>query len=166
MRDFCAALHLDRRKLYKLSTLRVRSPAGIRLLGQFALVLWPNLVHWAADWIADQVQGERERFDRVLREVRTQVRTAANTPATVLTNMSGQLVEFADDGPYACQFPMPLFQRWEQRWPISSETVKERVSALMAEKGSQTPIDTLFVRSKVRTPEKVVKTEPLGRLPP
>jgi len=161
---------------FSFTKLRVRSPAGIRLLGQFALVLWPNLVHWAADWIADQVRGERGRFDRVLREVRTQVRTAANTSATVLTNVSGQLVEFADDGPYAgtqirldgpfaYQFPMPLFQGWEQRWPISSETVKEHVSALIAEKDSQTPIDALFARLEVGLPE-VAKIELLERLPP
>ena len=90
--------------------------------------------------------------------------------------MSGQLVEFADDGlyagtqirldgPFAYQFPMPLFQGWEQRWPISSETVKEHVSALIAEKDSQTPIDALFARLEVGLPE-VAKIELLERLPP
>jgi hypothetical protein len=81
--------------------LRVRSPAGIRLLDQFALFFWPNFVRWAADWLAAQVQGEQKRFAQVLQEVRTQVRVAANTPAVLLTNVSGQMVEFATDGPYA-----------------------------------------------------------------
>lgn len=150
---------------------------GIRLLGQFALVFWPNFVHWAADWLAAQVQGEQKRFTQVLQEVRTQVRIAANTPAVVLTNVSGQMIEFAADGPYAgtqirldgpfaYQFPMPLFQNWEQQWPVSSESVKEQVSALMADKDSQALIDALFARSQAGLPKKVTEIEVLGRLPP
>jgi hypothetical protein len=128
---------------FSFSKLRVRSPAGIRLLGQFALVFWPNFVRWAADWLADQVRGERERFAPVLRQVRTQVRTAANTPAVLLTNSTGQLLEFDADGPYAgvqiCldrpfvyQFPMPLFQTWQQLWLVSSESVKEQLATIVA----------------------------------
>jgi hypothetical protein len=53
-----------------------------------------------------------------LEQARTLVRVAANTPAAVLTNTSGQALEFAADGPYtgvqirlegafAYQFDMP-----------------------------------------------------------
>jgi hypothetical protein len=160
---------------FSFTKLRTRSLAGIRLLGQFALVFWPNFVRWAADWLADQVQDEEDRFTRALEQVRTQVRVAANTPAVVLTNASGQMLEFANHGPYAgvqirldgafaYQFPMPLFQAWEQLWPVSSESVKEQVSAMMADKNSQSLIDALFARSGVPLlPEKVPKIEVLER---
>jgi hypothetical protein len=126
---------------FSFSKLRVRSSAGIRLLGQFALVFWPNFVRWAADWLADQVRDEQGRFKPVLEQVRTQVRIAANTPAVLLTNASGQLLEFDADGPYAgvqiCfdrpfayQFPMPLFQTWQQRWSVSFEPVKVRLTTI------------------------------------
>jgi len=162
---------------FSFTKLRVRSPAGIRLLGQFALVFWPNFVHWAADWLAAQIQGKQKRFAQVLQEVRTQVRIAANTPAVVLTNVSGQMVEFAADGPYAgtqirldglfaYQFPMPLFQNWEQLWPVSSESVKEQVSALTADKDSRALIDALFARSEVGLLEEVAKIRVPERLPP
>lgn len=162
---------------FNFTKLRVRSPAGIRLLGQFALVFWPNFVHWAAGWLAAQVQGEQQRFAQVLREVRTQVRIAANTPAVVLTNVSGQMIEFAANGPYAgtqirldgpfvYQFPMPLFQNWEHQWPVSSESVKEQVSALTADKDSQALIDALFARSEVGLSKKVIEIQVLERLPP
>ena len=162
---------------FSFTKLRVRSPAGIRLLGQFALVFWPNFVRWAADWLAVQVRGEQDRFAQVLQEVRTQVRVAANTPAVVLTNVSGQMLEFAADGPYAgihirldgpfaYQFPMPLFQNWEQQWPVSSESVKEQVSALTAEKDPQALIDALFTRPEAGIPKKVDEIQVLGRLPP
>jgi hypothetical protein len=161
---------------FSFTKLRVRSPAGIRLLGQFALVFWPNFVRWAADWLADHVLDKEDRFTRVLEQVRTQVRVAANTPAVVLTNVSGQLLEFATDGPYAgaqirldgpfaYQFPMSLFQTWEQLWPVSSESVKVQVSAMMSDKNSQSLIDALFAPSGGQLPpEKVPKTEALERL--
>jgi hypothetical protein len=160
---------------FSFTKLHVRSPAGIRLLGQFALVLWPNFVHWADDWLADQVRTKTERFAQVLQQVRTQVRIAANTPAVVLTNASGQMVEFAADGPYAgvqirldgpfaYQFPMPLFQTWEQRWPVSSESVKEQLSAIIAAKTSQSLADLLFAQANANLPEKVPKFELLERL--
>jgi hypothetical protein len=128
---------------FSFTKLRVRSPAGIRLLGQFALVFWPNFVRWAADWLADQVCDKTDRFAQVLQQVRTQVRIAANTPAVVLTNASGQLLEFDADGPYAgvqirldgpfaYQFPMPLFQAWQQLWPVSSASVKEQLATIVA----------------------------------
>ena len=128
---------------FSFTKLRVRSPAGIRLLGQFALVFWPNFVCWAAEWVADQVRDETERFAPALQQVRTQVRIAANTPAVVLTNSSGQLLTFAADGPYAgvqiCldhpfvyQFPMPLFKTWQQLWPVSSVSVKEQLATIVA----------------------------------
>jgi len=109
--------------------------------------------------------------------VRTQVRIAANTSAVVLTNATGQLLEFAADGPYAgtqiqldapfvYQFPMPLFQSWELQWPVSSESVKEQVSALTADKDSQALTDALVARSEVGLPKNVAKIEVVGRLPP
>jgi len=160
---------------FSFTKLRVRSPAGIRLLGQFALVFWPNFVRWAADWLADQVRDETDRFAQVLQQVRTQVRIAANTSAVVLTNPSGQMLEFDADGPYAgvqirldspfvYQFPMPLFQTWQQLWPVSSESVKEQVSAMVADKSSQVLANVLLSRSKARLPEKVPKFEVLERL--
>jgi len=162
---------------FSFTKLRVRSPAGIRLLGQFALVFWPNFVPWAADWLAAQVQSPQKRFAQVLREVRTQVRIAANTPAVVLTNVSGQMIEFAANGPYAgvqirldgpfsFQFPMPLFQDWEKLWPVSSVSVKEQVSTLTVDTDSQALIDALFARSEAGLPENVAEIEVLERLPP
>jgi hypothetical protein len=85
---------------FSFTKLRVRSPAGLRILTQFALVFWPNFVRWAADWLADQVCNEKDRFLPVLEQVRTQVRIAANTSAVVLTNASGQMIEFDAAGPY------------------------------------------------------------------
>jgi hypothetical protein len=160
---------------FGFTKLRVRSPAGIRLLGQFALVFWPNFVRWAADWLADQICDETDRFASVLQQVRTQVRIAANTPAVVLTNTSGQILEFDADGPYAgvqirldsqfvYQFPMPLFQTGQQLWPISSESVKEQVSEIVADKSTQTLASVLISQSNARLPEKVPKFGVLERL--
>jgi hypothetical protein len=160
---------------FSFTKLHVRSSAGIRLLGQFALVFWPNFVRWAADWLADQVHAESQGFAQVLQQVRTQVRIAANTPAIVLTNASGQMLEFAAhgpyagvqirlDGPFAYQFPMPLFQAWEQLWPVSSESVKEQLSAIIAAKTSQSLADVLFAQTTANLPEKVPKLELLERL--
>jgi hypothetical protein len=162
---------------FSFTKLHVRSPAGIRLLGQFALVFWPDFVHWAAAWLADQVCAETKCFAQVLQQVRSQVRTAANTSAVVLTNATGQMVEFAADGPYAgvqirldgpfaYQFPMPLFQTWEQLWPVSSESVKEQLSAIIAIKTSQSLADGLFAPANAKRPEKVPKFELLERLVP
>jgi hypothetical protein len=153
---------------FSFTKLRVRSAAGIHLLGQFALFFWPNFVRWASSWMADQVQDEHACFGQVLQEVRTQVRTAANTAAIVLTNASGQLLEFAHngpypgvqvrlDGPFVYQFPMPLFQAWECLWPVSSESVKEQVAALVADKGPSALTEALFAQLGVRSPEKVAK---------
>jgi hypothetical protein len=122
---------------FSFTKLHVRSPAGIRLLGQFALFFWPNFVRWGADWLVDQIRDDTERFTQVLRQVRTQVRVAANTPAVVLTNASGQMLEVSADGPFAgvqiqldspfvYQFPMPLFNAKQQPWPVSSESVNIR----------------------------------------
>jgi hypothetical protein len=148
---------------FGFTKLHVRSPAGIRLLGQFALVFWPNFVHWAAAWLAEQVS---DRFTHILQQVRTQVRTAANTPAVVLTNAGGQMLEFAADGPYAgaqirldgpfaYQFPMPLFRAWEHLWPVSSESVKEQLSAILADKTSPSLADLLFASNGVNLWQKV-----------
>ncbi len=155
---------------FSFTKLHVRSAAGIRLLGQFALVFWPNFVHWATAWLADQVRFETKGFAQALQEVRTQVRTAANTPAMVLTNATGQAVQFAAngpyagvqiqlDGPFAYQVPMPLFQTWEQLWPVSSESVKEHLSAIIAAKTAQSLADGLLVQVGAEWPEKVPKFE-------
>jgi hypothetical protein len=159
---------------FGFTKLHVRSPAGIRLLGQFALVFWPNFVHWAAAWLAEQVS---DRFTHILQQVRTQVRTAANTPAVVLTNAGGQMLEFAADGPYAgaqirldgpfaYQFPMPLFQAWEHLWPVSSESVKEQLSAILADKTSPSLADLLFASNGVNLWQKVPEFGLVERLPP
>lgn len=128
---------------FSFTKLRVRSPAGIALLGQFALFFWPNFVHWATDWLVDQVHSGADRMDPLWGRVRTQVRTAANTPAVVLTSPTGQWLQFDADGPFAgveisldgsfhYQLPLPLFQTWQQLWPISSSSVKDQLTTLVA----------------------------------
>jgi hypothetical protein len=159
---------------FSFTKLHVRSPAGIRLLGQFALLFWPNFVHWAADWLAERVS---DRFAPVLAQVRTQVRVAANTPAMVLTNARGQLLEFASDGPYAgiqirldgpfaYQFPMPLFQTWTQLWPVSSESVKEHLVTITANETLPSLAEALFSQVTAHQLEKVSNFELIERLPP
>jgi hypothetical protein len=160
---------------FSFTKLHVRSPAGIRLLGQFALVFWPNFVRWAADWLTDQIGDDTERFTQVLRQVRTQVRVAANTPAVVLTNASGQLLEFSANGPYAgvyiqldspfvYQCPMPLFRAEQQQWPVSPESVKEQLSALMADRDMVSLAGPLTAQPDAGLPEKVPKNQVLERL--
>jgi hypothetical protein len=147
--------------------LRVRSTAGIRLLGQFALVFWPNFVRWAADWLADHVQGDTDRFLPVLQQIRPQVRVAANTPAVVLTNPDGQFLQFDPDGPFAnvsiCldgpfayQFPMPLFQSWQQLWPISSVSVKEQLATLVTNENSHALLGVPIISRDCGQPENLV----------
>jgi hypothetical protein len=161
--------------IFSFTKLRVRSSAGLRILTQFALVFWPNFVRWAADWLADQVCNEEDRFLPVLEQVRTQVRIAANTSAVVLTNASGQLLEFDADGPYpevrirldgpfAYQFPMPLFQSWEHLWPISSVSVKEQIASFAVASDSQSLASQLFARLGAGLPEKVPKNQVPERL--
>lgn len=128
---------------FSFTKLHVRSSAGIALLGQFALFFWPNFVHWAADWLADQVQSGADRLQPLWPRVHTQVRVAANTPAIVLTSPQGQWLQFDADGPFAgaqlsldgpfhYQLPLPLYQTWQQLWPISSSSVKEQLATMMA----------------------------------
>jgi hypothetical protein len=128
---------------FGLTKLRVRSAAGLRLLEQFALVFWPNFIHWAAAWLMNQVHDNNDRFSQLLQQVRPQVRVAAKTPAWVLTNPDGQLLQFDQDGPlagvkinldgpFAYQYPLPLFQTEQQLWPISSLSVKERLATIGA----------------------------------
>lgn len=159
---------------FSFTKLHVRSPAGIRLLGQFALFFWPNFVHWAADWLTERVP---DRFVPVLAQVRTQVRIAANTPAVVLTHTQGQLLEFASDGPYvgiqirldgpfAYQFPMPLFQTWTQLWPISSASVKEQLGAITANKTLSSLAQALFSQVTNQRLEKIPNFELIEPLPP
>ena len=162
---------------FSFTKLRVRSPAGIRILTQFALVFWPNFVRWAADWLVDQVCNEQGRFLPVLQQVRTQVRIAANTSAVILSNSSGQLLEFDDtgpfpgvqirlDGPFAYQFPIPLFQSWEHLWPISSESVKEQIATYAVASDSQTLASQFLARLGAGLPEKVPKNQVSERLAP
>lgn len=129
---------------FGLTKLRVRSAAGLRLLEQFALVFWPNFVHWAAAWLMNQVHDDNnDRFSQLLQQVRPQVRVAAKTPAWVLTNPDGQLLQFDQDGPlagvkinldgpFAYQCPMPLFQVGQLLWPNSSVSVKQRLATIVA----------------------------------
>jgi hypothetical protein len=160
---------------FKFTKLRVRSPAGIRLLGQFALVFWPNFVRWAADWMADHVRDETDRFAQVLQQVATQVRVAAKTSAVVLTNTQGQMVVFDVDGPYpgvqirldrpfAYQFPMPLFQTWRQLWPVSSESVKEQLATIVAHQYLHSPAGISMRLPWAGLPEKIPKFGVLERL--
>jgi len=162
---------------FSFTKLRVRSPAGIRLLGHFALVFWPNFIRWAADWMTDQVCAETDHFAQVLQQVRTQVRIAANTPAVVLTNAKGQLLEFDADGPFAgvqirldgpfvYQFPMPLFQAWQKLWPVSSESVKVQLSAILAYQEQPSLTGVLVAQPNAWSPEKVPKIRVLERLVP
>lgn len=132
---------------FSLTKLRLRSAAGIRLLEQFALLFWPNFVPWAAQWLAGQLHDDTGRFTAVLQQMRPQVRVAANTPALVCTNSTGQCLQFDCDGPFAgviiyldgdfaYQMPLPLFQTWQQLWPISSASVKERLATITVNQNS------------------------------
>ena len=111
----------------------------------------------------------------MLRQVRTQVRVAANTPAVVLTNASGQLLEFSADGPFAgvqiqldspfvYQFPMPLFNAKQQQWPVSSESVKEQLSAMIADRITLSLAGPSIAQLDAGLPEKVPKNRVLERL--
>jgi hypothetical protein len=162
---------------FSFTKLRVRSPAGIRLLGQFALVFWPNFVHWAADWMADLVRDETDRFTQVLHQVATQVRVAARTSAVVLTNTRGQMLVFDADGPYpgvrirldcpfAYQFPMPLFQTWQQLWPVSSESVKEQLATIVANQNLHSPAGIPMFLPWAGLPERIPKFRVPERLVP
>ena len=153
--------------------LHVRSPAGIRLLGQFALFFWPNFVHWSAQWLRDQATGDTDPLVSILRHVSTQVRVAANAPAMVLTNRTGQMLEFSSassyaglriclDRPFAYQLPMPLFQAGQQLWPVSSDSVKEQLSLLLAEKEASPPAGLWASQLSSRLPEKVPKNRAFG----
>jgi hypothetical protein len=158
---------------FSYTKLHVRSPAGIRLLGQFALFFWPNFVHWAAEWLHDQVAEDTDPLASLLHHVGTQVRVAANTPATVLTNPTGQMLEFSSDGPYpglcicldrsfAYQLPMPLFQAGQPQWPVSSDSVKEQLSVLLAEQNALPLAGLRASQLGSRLPEKVPKNRVFG----
>jgi hypothetical protein len=99
---------------------RIRSAAGLELLNQFAFVFWPNFVHWATDWLRPRVQNGNKPFEATLQTVKTQVRVAAQTPATVFTTPGSRVLVFSDEGPYpevrlqlagiyAFQFPLLLY---------------------------------------------------------
>jgi hypothetical protein len=160
---------------FSFTKLHVRSPAGIRLLGQFALVFWPNFVRWAADWMADLITDEIGRFSRVLQQVTSQVRVAARTSALVLTNTKGQMLVFDAHGPYAgvqipldrpfvYQFPMPLFQIWQQLWPVSSVSVKEQLATMVANQDLYSPAGIPIRLPWAALPEKIPKSRVPERL--
>jgi len=151
---------------FSLTKLRLRSAAGIALLGQFALFFWPNFVHWAAEWLADQLDDQTGHFRALLPQVRPQVRIAANTPALILTTPQDQLLQFDADGPFAgvqinldgplaYQLPMPLFQAWSQLWPISSSSVKEQVATLQANPKSRLLAQPAVDLPQLGQPEKI-----------
>lgn len=153
---------------FGLIKLRVRSAAGLRLLEQFALVFWPNFIPWAAAWLMNQVHDDRQRFIHLLQQVRPQVRVAAKTPAWVLTNPNGQLLQFDEDGPFggvtihldgpfAYQCPMPLFQTWQQLWPYSSASVKERLATLVANENLHAVANVPITSDGSRQTENLVK---------
>ena len=153
---------------FSLTKLRVRSAAGIRLLEQFALLFWPNFVPWAAQWVMGQIHDDTGRFTSVLQQMRPQVRVAANTPALVCTNPTGQCLQFDGDGPFAgvkiyldgdfaYQMPLPLFQTWQQLWPISSASVKERLATITVNQNSPDLTCIPVGDCESGQPEKIVK---------
>jgi hypothetical protein len=153
---------------FGFTKLRVRSPAGIALLGQFALFFWPNFVRWAADWLVDQVYGGADRLDPLWPRIRSQVRVAANTPAVVLTSPKGQWLHFDADGPFAgvelsldgpfhYQLPLPLYQTWQQLCPISSSSVKEQLATIVAKQYLQPVPEPPVILPYPGQPEKIPK---------
>ncbi|MCL4294123.1 MAG: hypothetical protein KJ077_00255 [Anaerolineae bacterium] len=154
--------------IFSFTKLRGRSPAGLALLGQFALFFWPNFVHWDADWLADQAHSGADRFEPLWQRVHTQVRVAANTPAVVLTSPKGQWLQFDADGPFAgpeisldgpfhYQLPLPLYQSWSQLWPTSSSSVKEQLATLIAKQGLHPVPEEVVVSPASCQPEKIPK---------
>jgi hypothetical protein len=110
---------------------RIRSPAGLELLNQFAFVFWPNFVHWATDWLRPRVRQSSKMFEAVLQTVKTQVRVATQTAATLFIAPGSRVLAFCPEGPYpgvrlelggiyAFQLPLPLFrcQEAEQLAPL------------------------------------------------
>jgi len=153
---------------FSFTKLRVRSSAGIALLGQFALFFWPNFVHWAADWLVDQVHSGADRLEPLWQRIHTQVRVAANTPAVVLTSPKGQWLQFDADGPFAgvelsldgpfhYQLPLPLYHTWPQLWPISSSSVKEQLATIVAKQDFHSVSDALVILPYPGQPEKIPK---------
>jgi hypothetical protein len=111
---------------------RIRSAAGLELLNQFAFVFWPNFVHWATDWLRPKLRYSNTAFEAALQTVKTQVRVAAQTPATVITTPGSRVLAFSSEGPYpdvrleldgvyAWQLPLSLFccQKPEPLIPLS-----------------------------------------------
>lgn len=153
---------------FGLTKLRVRSTAGLRLLEQFALVFWPNFIPWAATWLMNQIHDDRQQFRPLLQQLRPQVRVAARTSAWVLTNSTGQLLQFDPagpfanvtislDGPFAYQCPMALFQTWQQLWPYSSSSVKERLATKVADENLLTVANQPMASNSSRSAENLVK---------
>ena len=153
---------------FSFTKLRVRSPAGIALLGQFALCFWPNFVRWATDWLVDQVHSGADRLEPFWPRIHTQVRVAANTPAVILTSPKGQWLQFDTDGPFAgvelsldgpfhYQLPLPLYQTWSQLWPISSSSVKEQLANLVLRQDLPPTTDAPIISPYPGQPEKIPK---------
>jgi hypothetical protein len=69
------------------------------------------------------------------------------------------------DGPFAYQFSMPLFQTREQLWPVSSKSVKEQLSAILAAETSPSPAKVLSAQTGANLPEKVPEFGLIERLP-
>lgn len=153
---------------FSFTKLRVRSPAGLALLGQFALFFWPNFVQWSADWLMNQIRSSSDRFEPLWHRIHTQVRIAANTPAIILTSPKGQWLQFDADGPFAglelsldgpfhFQLPLPLYQPWSQLWPISSSSVKELLATLVAKQDFHLLPDGTIIPPPPGQPEKIPK---------
>lgn len=153
---------------FSFTKLRVRSPAGLALLGQFSLFFWPNFVHWAADWLANQVRNGADRLQPLWPRLHTQVRVAANTPAIVLTSPTGQWLQFDADGPFAgaelsldgsfhYQLPLPLYHTWQQLWPISSSSVKEQLATIVAKQDLPSGSNAPIILPYPGQPEKIPK---------
>lgn len=136
-----------------------------------------ELVQQRIELIEAQIRQKQAWIEAQRATIRTQVRVAANTPAVVLTHPRGQLLEFASDGPYAgiqirldgpfaYQFPMPLFQTWTQLWPVSSQSVKEQLLAITITDPLPSLAEVLFSQITAHWLEKVPDFELVERPPP
>jgi hypothetical protein len=73
-------------------------------------------------------------------------------------------VQIPLDRPFAYQFPMPLFQTWQQLWPVSSESVKEQLATMVANQNLYLPAGIPIRLPWAGLPEKIPKSRVPERL--
>lgn len=66
-------------------------------------------------------------------------------------------VEFSLDGPFHYQLPLPLYQTWQQLWPISSSSVKEQLVTLVAKQDLHPVSVVPIIPPYSGQPEKIPK---------